>query len=310
VIFGGVEAGGTKWVLAVGSSPDDLDDVTTIPTTSPRATLDRVGEFFDRHPEVAAVGVGSFGPVDLRKGSPRYGMITTTPKAGWPNTDVAGFLGARLGVPIAIDTDVNAAALGEGRWGAARGVETFCYLTVGTGIGGGLVVRGEPLHGLLHPELGHMRIPHDRSRDPFPGICPYHGDCLEGLASGEALRVRLGGQRARRLDAESVALEAEYLALGLLNVVATLSPQRIILGGGVMNEPALLPLVRQQLTELGGEYFDAPELSAPGIDGFVVAPELAGLSGVLGAFELARRAVARPGSGGEEPEPGVTLSEP
>ena len=290
MIFGGVEAGGTKWVLAVGSSPDDLKDVTVIPTTSPDATLDRVGEFFDRHPEITAVGVGSFGPVDLRKGSPRYGMITTTPKPGWPNTDVAGFLGARLKVPIAIDTDVNAAALGEGRWGAARGVETFCYITVGTGIGGGIVVHGQPLHGLLHPEFGHMRIPRDRIRDPFPGICPYHGDCLEGLASGEALRVRLGGQLAPRLDAESLALEAEYLALGLLNVVATLSPQRIILGGGVMNEPTLLPLVRQHLAELAGGYFDAPELSAPGIDSFVVAPALAGLSGVLGAFELARLA--------------------
>jgi fructokinase len=290
VIFGGVEAGGTKWVLAVGSSPDDLKDVTVIPTTSPDATLNRVGEFFDRHPEVTAVGVGSFGPVDLRKGSPRYGMITTTPKAGWPNTDVAGFLGARLKVPIAIDTDVNAAALGEGGWGAARGVETFCYITVGTGIGGGIVVHGQPLHGLLHPEFGHMRIPHHRIRDPFPGICPYHGDCLEGLASGEALRVRLDGQLAPCLDAETLALEAEYLALGLLNVVATLSPQRIILGGGVMNEPTLLPLVRQHLAELAGGYFDAPELSAPGIDSFVVAPALAGLSGVLGAFELARLA--------------------
>jgi fructokinase len=290
VIFGGVEAGGTKWVLAVGSSPDDLEDVTTIPTTSPAATLDRVGEFFDRHPEITAVGVGSFGPVDLRKGSPRYGMITTTPKPGWPNTDVAGFLGARLNVPIAIDTDVNAAALGEGGWGAARGVETFCYITVGTGIGGGIVVHGQPLHGLLHPEFGHMRIPRDCTRDSFPGICPYHGDCLEGLASGEALRVRLDRQLAPRLDAESLALEAEYLALGLLNVVATLSPQRIILGGGVMNEPTLLPLVRQYLAELAGGYFDAPELSAPGIDSFVVAPALAGLSGVLGAIELARLA--------------------
>ena len=290
VTFGGVEAGGTKWVLAVGSSPDDLEDITTIPTTSPTATLDRVGEFFDRHREVTAVGVGSFGPIDLRKSSPRFGTITTTPKAGWSNTDVAGFLGARLEVPIAIDTDVNAAALGEGRWGAARGVDSFCYVTVGTGIGGGVIVDGRPLHGLLHPEFGHMRIPHDRIRDPFPGICPYHGDCLEGLASGEALRVRLGGHFGPQLDEEALALEAEYLALGLVNVLAILSPQRIILGGGVMNEPTLLPLVRQRFSELAGGYFDAPELSVPGIDSFVVAPALAGLSGVLGAFELARLA--------------------
>jgi fructokinase len=227
-------------------------------------------------------------------------MITTTPKAGWSNTDVVGFLAARLEVPIAIDTDVNAAALGEGRWGAASDLESFCYITVGTGIGGGLVVNGQPLHGLLHPELGHMRIPHDRIRDPFRGICPYHGDCLEGLASGEALRARLAGQLAPSLDVETLELEAEYLALGLLNVVATVSPQRIILGGGVMNEPTLLPRVRQHLADLGGGYFDAPELSSPGIDSFVVAPALADLSGVLGAFELARLATVGhrcPGSG-------------
>ena len=290
VTLGGVEAGGTKWVLAVGSSPDDLDDVTTIPTTSPGETLERVGEFFDRHSEVTAVGIGSFGPIDLRQGSPRYGTITTTPKPGWSNTSVVGFLRSRLRVPIAVDTDVNAAALAEGRWGAARDVDTFCYITVGTGIGGGVVVQGEPLHGLLHPEVGHMRIPHDRVRDPFAGSCPYHGDCFEGLASGEALRVRFGRDPKGVRDEKAWGLEAEYIALGLVNVVSTLSPQRIILGGGVMSEPTLLPLVRQRLSELAAGYFEASELSAPGIDSFVVPPALAGRSGVCGALELARRA--------------------
>jgi fructokinase len=289
VIFGGVEAGGTKWVLAVGSSPDDLDDVTTIPTTGPGETLERVGEFFDRHPEVAAVGIGSFGPVELREDSARYGTITTTPKAGWSNINVGAFLRDRLDVPVSVDTDVNAAALGEGRWGAARDVDTFCYITVGTGIGGGVVVRGEPLHGLLHPEIGHMRIPHDVVRDPFAGICPYHHDCLEGLASGEALRARFGREPEGMQDEGAWRLEAEYLAFGLLNVVSTLSPQRIILGGGVMNEPMLLPLVRQRLSELAAGYFDASELSVPGIESFVVGPALAGRSGVCGALELARR---------------------
>jgi fructokinase len=274
----------------VGSSPHDLEEVTTIPTTTPDETLRQVIEFFARHPAVAAVGIGSFGPVDLHKSSPRYGMITTTPKVGWSNTDIAGFLGTHLKVPVEIDTDVNAAALGEGRWGAGRGFETFCYVTVGTGVGGGVVVHGQLLHGLVHPEFGHMRIPHDRARDPFPGICPYHGDCLEGLASGEALRARLGETSTRSLDDQTLALEAEYVGLGLVNVLATLSPQRIILGGGVMNEPGLLPLVRQQLSKLAGGYFDAPELSTSGVDGFVVPPALAGLSGVLGALELARNA--------------------
>jgi fructokinase len=290
VTLGGVEAGGTKWVLAVGSSPDDLGDVTTIPTTSPRETLERVGEFFDRHSEITALGIGSFGPIDLRKGSPRYGTITTTPKPGWSNTNVGGFLRSRLSVPIRIDTDVNAAALAEGRWGAARDLDSFCYITVGTGIGGGIVVDGEPLHGLLHPEVGHMRIPHDLVRDPFIGSCPYHRDCFEGLASGEALRARFGRDPAWVRDDEAWSLEAEYIALGLMNVVSTLSPQRIILGGGVMNEPTLLARVRQRLSELAAGYFDAPELSAPGIDSFVVAPALADLSGVCGALELARRA--------------------
>jgi fructokinase len=290
VTYGGVEAGGTKWVLAVGSSPDDLDDVTTIPTTGPRETLERVGEFFDLHSEVSAVGIGSFGPIDLREGSPHYGTITTTPKPGWSNINVGEFLRSRLDVPVVVDTDVNAAALAEGRWGAARGLDTFCYITVGTGIGGGVVVRGEPLHGLLHPEIGHMRIPHDLARDPFAGICPYHHDCFEGLASGEALRARFGREPEGMQNEAAWRLEAEYIALGLLNVVALLSPQRLILGGGVMNEPTLLPLVRQRLAELAAGYFDASELSSPGIESFVVAPALGGRSGVCGALELARRA--------------------
>ena len=287
--FGGVEAGGTKWVFAVGSSPDDLDDVTTVPTTTPRETLERVGEFFDRHSEVKAVGIGSFGPIDLRKDSPRYGTITTTPKPGWSNTDVLGFLRSRLKLPVAVDTDVNAAALAEGRWGAARDVDTFCYVTVGTGIGGGVVVRGEPLHGLLHPEVGHMRIPHDVARDPFAGSCPYHGDCFEGLASGEALRARFGGDPEGVMTEDDWNLEAGYIALGLVNLLSTLSPQRIVLGGGVMNEPTLLPLVRRRLSELAAGYFDASELSEPGVESFVVAPALGGRSGVCGALELAQR---------------------
>jgi fructokinase len=290
VTFGGVEAGGTKWVLAVGSSPDDLEDVTTIPTTGPGETLERVGEFFDRHSSIAALGIGSFGPIDLRQGSPRYGTITTTPKPGWSNISVGGFLRSRLDVPVVVDTDVNAAALAEGRWGAARDVDTLCYVSVGTGIGGGVVVQGEPLHGLLHPEVGHMRIPHDVVRDPFAGICPYHGDCFEGMASGEALRARFGREPAEVRDEVAWRLEAEYIALGLMNVVSTVSPQRIILGGGVMNEPTLLPLVRRRLFELAAGYFDASELSAAGMNSFVAAPALADRSGVCGALELARRA--------------------
>jgi fructokinase len=287
VIYGGIEGGGTKWVCAVGTGPDNLQAIVTVPTTTPVETVDRVAAFFALHPETVAIGVGSFGPLDLDERSPHFGAITTTPKPGWAGTDIRALLASKLGRPIAIETDVGVAALGEGRFGAARGLETFCYMTIGTGIGGGAVVRGEISHGLLHPEFGHMRIPHDRSRDPFAGHCPYHGDCFEGLASGEALRARFGVPADQLSAADAWALEADYIALGLMNVVCTLSPQRIILGGGVMKAPGLLSLVREQLRTLAGDYFDTPALSE-GIADYVVSPALGDSAGVIGALELAR----------------------
>ena len=234
-LFGAVEGGGTKFVCMIGRGPDDIVAEARIPTTTPPATLSQTVEFFRdgaaRYGRLAAVGVGCFGPVDLREGSPTWGWITTTPKAGWARTDVAGRLRKDLGVPVAFDTDVNAAAVGEARWGAARGLGNFVYITVGTGIGGGALVGGEPLHGLLHPEIGHMLLPHDRALDPFPGSCPFHRDCLEGLASGPALHARWG-QAAETLPEEhpAWALEARYLALAITNLVCTLSPQRVVLG--------------------------------------------------------------------------------
>jgi fructokinase len=291
VTYGGIEAGGTKWVCAVGTGPDDLHEVVRIPTTTPEETLERAARFFAQNGNLAAIGVGSFGPIDVRRSSPTWGTITTTPKPGWANSDVVSALRLALDVPIAFDTDVNAAALGEQRWGAASGLETFCYITVGTGIGGGGMVNGQLLHGLLHPEFGHMRIPHDRARDRFDGVCPFHGDCFEGLASGGAMRERWGRPAEELDDPEPWELEAEYLALGLANVVCTLSPQRIVLGGGVMQQPGLLALVRSRLREVLAGYIAAPELSEA-IDGFVVAPGLGDRAGVLGAIELARRAAA------------------
>ena len=285
--YGGIEAGGTKWVCAIGSGPDDLGDIVTFPTTMPEETIGRAADFFANNGSVVAVGIGSFGPIDIRPGSPTWGYITTTPKPGWANTDVAPALAKTLDVPVAFDTDVNAAALGEHRWGAAVGLDTFCYITVGTGIGGGGIVNGRLMHGLLHPEFGHMRIPHDRERDPFDGVCPYHGDCLEGLASGEAIRARWGGAGEENGDERVWQLEAEYLALGLVNVICTLSPERIVIGGGVMKQPQLLPLVRKQVSELLAGYFRAPELDA-GLDGYIVAPALGDRAGVVGSLELAR----------------------
>lgn len=169
--YGGIEAGGSKWECAVGTGPDDLRATETIPTTLPGETIDRVVSFFEREGPVAAIGIGSFGPLDRKPSSPTWGNLTTTPKAGWAHTDVGREIRRRLSVPVAFDTDVNAAALGEHRWGAARGLDTFCYITVGTGIGGGAMVGGTLLHGLVHPEFGHLRIPHDRDADPFPGSC-------------------------------------------------------------------------------------------------------------------------------------------
>jgi len=279
-IYGGVEAGGTKWVCAVGNGPGDLRELVTFPTTTPLETLARAAEFFARHTGLTAVGVGSFGPVDLAGG-----RITTTPKPGWADTDIVSTLERSLEVPVAFDTDVNAAALGEGRWGAAEGLDTFCYITVGTGIGGGVVAGGRLVHGLVHPEIGHIRIPHDRARDPFAGDCPFHGDCLEGLASGNAIRARWG-KPGEELAGEAAVweLEAEYLAYGVVNVVCTASPQCVILGGGVMKDPPLLPLVRTRVRDLLAGYVSEPE---------IVLPALGDRSGVLGAIELARSIATR-----------------
>jgi fructokinase len=204
-------------------------------------------------------------------------------------TDVAGEIGRRLAVPVAFDTDVDAAALGEHRWGAARGLDTFCYVTVGTGIGGGAVVGGKLVHGLVHPEFGHLRIPHDCEADPFPGICPYHDDCWEGLASGPALEARWGRPPHEVTDDAAWELEGRYLALGLVSVVSVLSPERIVIGGGVMNQPGLLERVQREIVGLLNGYLDAPELGEA-IGEFVVRPALGDRAGVLGALALAESA--------------------
>ena len=296
MLFGGIEAGGTKCVAIVGTGPDDVRAEVRVPTTSPGETLGALVRFFeaqrDTHGPLDAIGIGSFGPVDLRTDSPRWGWITSTPKPGWADTDVAGPFRQAFGVPVGFDTDVNAAALGEWRHGAARGLDTFVYLTVGTGIGGGGMVGGRMLHGLVHPEMGHVRVPHDRGADPFAGSCPFHGDCLEGLASGPAMAARWG-QPADTLPSghPAWALEARYLAAALHGIVCTVSPQRLILGGGVMSESSLLRLVRAELARGLNGYIQAPELSGR-LDDYVVAPGLGSRSGVIGALVLAEHAHA------------------
>ncbi|HWI61701.1 MAG TPA: ROK family protein [Symbiobacteriaceae bacterium] len=290
-LYGGIEAGGTKFVCAVGTGPTDLRSVESFPTTTPSETIGRVVEYFRRQPEpVSAIGIGSFGPVDPDPTSPTFGWITSTPKPGWRNTDLRGQVQQALQVPVAFDTDVNAAALGEYRWGAAQGLDTFIYLTVGTGIGGGAMVGGKLLHGLIHPEMGHIRIPRDPAQDPFAGWCPFHGDCLEGLAAGPAIERRTG-VKAQELPPGHPAweLEARYLALGLTTFICTLSPQRIILGGGVMQQEHLFPLVRRQVQEILNGYVESPAVKER-IDQFIVPPGLGTRAGVLGCIALAEQA--------------------
>lgn len=289
-LYGGIEAGGTKWNCVVGSGPDDLRAETRFPTTTPAETIGRALAFFQQHDQIQALGLGVFGPVDLLPESPSFGQITTTPKPGWAFTDVLHVFRQTLGVPVSLDTDVNAAALGEHRWGAAQGLSTFVYLTIGTGIGGGVMANGQLVHGLMHPELGHMLLPHDRERDPFAGSCPYHGDCLEGLAAGPAVEQRWG-QRGETLgpDHPAWALEAHYLALGLVNVICTLSPQRIILGGGVMDVPTVMPQLRRNVQTLLNGYLQLPAI-VDAIDDYIVAPGLASRAGVAGALALAQAA--------------------
>lgn len=294
-LYGGVETGGTWCVCAIGSGPSEVERIERFPTTAPAETIARIVEFLASEPRPIAVGIGSFGPVDVDPLSPGWGSVTTTPKPGWQNVSIARVLQDALALPVAFDHDVVVAALGEYRWGAGRDVAALSYVTVGTGIGAGLLIDGRPWHGLQPPEVGHIRIPHDRERDPFPGACPFHGDCWEGLASGGAIEARWGAPGAA-LDDDHAAweLEAEYIALGLLSIVGAISPQRVVLGGGVMDHPGLLDRVRSKLRGLIGGYLATPLLNEH-IDRFLVAPGLGDDAGVMGAIALAQ-ALTRDGT--------------
>jgi fructokinase len=296
--FGGIEAGGTKWICAAGLGPDQILDQARIATTTPGETLAAAIAFFRQVQganRLAALGIGSFGPIDLHPESETYGYITSTPKPGWANTNVVGPIWEALQVPIGFDTDVNAAALGEAYWGAARGLDDFIYLTIGTGIGGGSLANGKLIHGLLHPEVGHLLVPHDWSIDPFEGTCPFHGDCLEGLASGPAIKARWG-QPAETLPPGHPAweLEARYLSLALVNLILTLSPGRIVLGGGVMQQVQLFPQIRERVLATLNGYVQSPSLTKR-MGEYIVPPILGDRSGVLGAIALARQAAAQSG---------------
>lgn len=294
MLYGGIEAGGTKFICVLAKGPNQIIARTEFPTTSPDQTLERVIRFFrdtdTGKDALAAIGIASFGPVDLNPNSPTYGYITSTPKPGWSNIEFAGRLGREFVLPIGFDTDVNGAALAEQTWGAAQGLDTFIYLTIGTGIGGGGFVGGAPLHGLIHPEMGHIRLPHDWGEDPFSGYCPFHGDCLEGMASGPAIERRWGMPASQLgVDHPAWGLEALYLSYGLVNLICTLSPQKIILGGGVMNQTQLFPLIWSKVPGLLAGYVQN-QMILQKIDQYIVPPALKSEAGVLGAVALAMQA--------------------
>ncbi|WP_420630074.1 ROK family protein [Candidatus Leptofilum sp.] len=295
-LYGGIEAGGTKFVCAVGTGPGDIQAEVRFPTTQPAETIQQAIDFFQaqiaKRGPLAAIGVASFGPLDPHPDSPTFGHITTTPKPGWANADLVGPIQQTFNVPIGFDTDVNGAALSEGKWGAAQSLDTFLYFTIGTGIGGGALVNGRLLHGLLHPEMGHITLPHDWEADPYPGHCPYHGDCFEGMAAGPAIEERWQ-TKGQDLPPNHPAweLEAHYIALAMRSFICTLSPQRIILGGGVMAQPQLFSLVRQKTLAALNGYVQSPAI-LDNIETYIVPPGLGNQAGVLGAFALGMMAEA------------------
>jgi fructokinase len=299
MILGGIEAGGTKFLCLLADDDGAILAQERFPTRGPDETMADVVAFFLRARDGGigpdAIGIGTFGPVELRAGA-GHGRIMATPKPGWEGTDLVGPLRDALGVPIALDTDVNAAALGEWRLGAARGLHTFIYMTVGTGIGAGALVGGRPMHGLVHPEMGHVSVPREPD-DDFPGLCPFHGACFEGMASGSAVAARWGSP-AEELDPATLAratdLEARYLAAGIRNLVYSIAPERVVIGGGIVNLPGLLPAVRRRLIELVGSY---PGLPEHGREEFVSMAGLGQDAGPRGALVLAEMAAtgAAPG---------------
>ena len=288
--IGALEAGGTKMVLAVYDENGQELERMTIPTETPEKTMPVMIDFFKSR-GVDALGVGSFGPLDLDPASPTYGNITSTPKLAWKDYPLLKNLLDGRDIPAGIDTDVNAAIIAEVEMGAARGCESAVYVTVGTGIGGGVYVNGKTAHGLLHPEVGHMLL-RPLPDDPIPhGVCPYHDGCLEGLAAGPAIGARIGGD-AKNLpdDHPAFEMEAHYLAQMCVNLIVTLSPQRIVLGGGVMQRDCILPMVRKETVRLLGGNVQSPMITEK-IDEYIVAPELFPVSGLVGSFLIGLRAL-------------------
>lgn len=286
--YGSIEAGGTKFICAVGSSPTDIGERFRIPTTTPLETLGACINFFRAEAQkapLAGIGMACFGPLNLNPKSPTFGSITKTPKAGWSDTPCKKILEEALHIPVAIDTDVNGAAIAERLWGAAQDVESVLYITIGTGIGGGMLVNGKPIHGLVHPEMGHFR-PRRHPQDTFEGLCSFHKDCFEGLASGPAVHARWQTD-PKDLPPDHLAweIEAHYIAEALATYICVLSPERIVIGGGIANQDFIFPMIRKKVQEKLNGYVVSEQISSA-IDSYIVAPGLQGDAGVLGGIAL------------------------
>ncbi len=285
MLFGALEAGGTKMVMAIGNENGEIVNQSSIPTETPEVTMPSILQYFKNF-DIAALGVGSFGPVDLDKNSPTYGFITSTPKLAWANYNFAGTLSQVLQLPIGFDTDVNASALGEATWGCMQGVNSGIYITIGTGVGVGVYMNGNLLHGMMHPEAGHILLS-KHPMDSFKGVCPYHPNCLEGLASGPAIEMRWNKKAYDLVDQLEVwDMEAYYIAQGIVNYILTLSPHKIVLGGGVMHQEQLFPLIRKNVAKLLNGYVKTAELEDLG--SYIVPSSLGGNQGIMGCIQLAK----------------------
>lgn len=289
--LGAIEAGGTKFVCGIADENGNIFERVSFPTETPEKTMKNVIEFF-KGKEIDAIGVGSFGPIDPDKDSETYGYITKTPKPYWSDYNLIGELKKEFNVPMAFDTDVNGAALGEITWGAAKGLNDCLYMTIGTGVGGGAVVSGELVHGMLHPEMGHILL-RKHPEDTYEGKCPFHGTCFEGLAAGPAIEDRWG-KKGFELpeDHKAWEFEAYYIAQALMNYILVLSPEKIILGGGVMKQSQLFPMIRKNVKELLNGYVQTKEILED-IDNYIVYPKLGDNAGLLGSVALALKALEK-----------------
>lgn len=282
--YGALEAGGTKMVCAIGDENGSILDRISVPTETPEITLPKLIDYF-KGKQIEALGIGCFGPIDLNRESKTYGNITSTPKAAWRSCAIVKTFEEALSIPVGFDTDVNGSVLGEVTWGCAQGLDNVIYITIGTGVGVGVYAQGMLLHGMLHPEGGHILLP-KHPGDTYKGRCPYHGDgCLEGLAAGPAIEERWGKKGVELADRKEVwELEAYYISVALANYILTLSPQKIILGGGIMHQEQLMPLIRKEVLSLLGGYLSTPELLD--IDNYIVLPSLNDNQGIMGALKL------------------------